>query len=166
MSNVKYEVELYQPMCVWLQQKLTDMYRGQKCQIIVEDSHAITLDKVLTQHNLIDQYPQAVGLDIQIDVTGIVIFPHKSELFFIEAKKNALTLHDLGQLWAYCKLIDPLGAYLLSSHSLGCLDKILKNLGREDMLDFGKQKIIKKMCVGKWDVIRKTIDSNSVVPKI
>lgn len=66
----------------------------------------------------------------------------------------------------YCKLIDPQGAYLLSPHSLGCLDKILKNLNREDMLDFGKQKTIKKMCVGKWDVLRKTIDNNSIVPKI
>lgn len=77
-----------------------------------------------------------------------------------------LNLHDLGQLWAYCKLINPSSAFLLSSQGLGCLDKILKNLKREDMLDFGNGKILKKMYVGKWDVQRNTVDNNSIVPKI
>ncbi len=166
MSNVKYEYELYAPMCQWLEQRLQDKYKGEKCKIIVEDTHSVTLDSVLIRNNLIAQYPQAVGLDIQIDVLGMVVFEKKSELFFIEAKKTMLNLHDLGQLWAYCKLINPSSAFLLSSQGLGCLDKILKNLKREDMLDFGNGKILKKMYVGKWDVQRNTVDNNSIVPKI
>lgn len=166
MNNVRYEIELYEPMCRWLEQKLKDTYKGKKCEIIVKDSHSVTLDKILEEYGLIDNYPQAVGVDIQIDVIGMVIFDKKSELIFIEAKKNALNLHDLGQLWAYCKLIDPAQAYLLSSANLGSLNKILKNLNREDLLDFGNNKIIKKMYVGKWDVMRNTIDNNSLIPKI
>ena len=166
MSNVRYELELYPPMCNWLKQQLRDKYKRQECDIIVEDSHAVTLDSVLQKYDILSDYPQAVGLDIQIDVVGIVKWKNKSELIFIEAKKTALNLHDLGQLWAYCRLIDPIDAYLLSSKGIGSLDKILRNLRREDMLDFGSGKTIKKMKVAKWDVTRNTVDNNSLVPKL
>jgi len=49
----------------------------------------------------------ANGVDIQIDVLAIVKKDKDIKLFFIEAKKTKLTLRDLGQLWAYCKLVDP-----------------------------------------------------------
>lgn len=166
MNNVKYETELYKPMCEWLEQQLKDKYKSKSCDIIVEDAHAVTLDTVLEKNGLILDYPQAVGLGIQVDVVGMVKLNGKSELVFIEAKKTALNLHDLGQLWAYCKLINPSYAYLLSSKGTGSLEKVLRNLNREDMLDFGDGKTIKKMKVGKWDILRNTIDNNSVVPKI
>ena len=88
------------------------------------------------------------------------------KLFFIEAKKTRLTLRDLGQLWAYCKLVDPDEAFLLSSTGLGSLNKLLNAFRREDLLDFGDGKKIKKMRVGKWDVIKSIVDYNSLVPKI
>lgn len=166
MSNVRYEYELYEPMSAWLEQRLKDKYKRQQCEIIIEDSHAVNLDRLLIKHNVIDYYPQAVGLDIQIDVLGIVKLKSRVDLVFIEAKKTALNLHDLGQLWAYCRLINPLDAYLLSSKSIGSLEKVIKNLGREDMLDFGSGKTIKKMKVAKWDITRNTIDNNSMMPKI
>ena len=75
-------------------------------------------------------------------------------------------MHDLGQLWAYCKLCDPSEAFLLSSAGLGSLDKVFNVLGREDLLSFGDGKIIKKMQIAKWDVSRNTIDNNSIVPKM
>ena len=76
----------------------------------------------------------------------------------IESKKTALNLHDLGRLWAYCKLCDPLEAFLLSSKDLGSLNKIFNNLNRTDLLEFGDGKTIKKMQVGKWDVTKNSID--------
>ena len=164
--NVRRELELYEPMCKWLKQLLEYKFRKQKCEIIVEDTHAISLDVVLENHGIISDYPQAVGLDIQIDVIGIVKLSSESKLTFIEAKKTPLSLHDLGQLWAYCKLINPDSAYLLSSSGLGSLDKILKNLKREDMLDFGDGRTIKKMKVATWDIKRGSIDNNSIVPRI
>lgn len=166
MSNVRYEYELYPPMCTWLKQKLEDKYKRQNCEIIVVDSHSVNLDSVLETYGVISDYPQAVGLKIEIDVLGIVKWENKSEIIFIEAKKTALNLHDLGQLWAYCKLCDPADAYLLSSAGLGSLDKVLKNLKREDMLDFGDGKRIKKMKVAKWDIMRGEIDNHTIVPKI
>ncbi len=163
-NNVKKEFELYEPMRIWLQQYLEDKYKGS--QVITIDSHARTLDVFLEEHGVIDQYPQTVGLDIQIDVLGIVIARNKAKIVFIEAKKTQLNLHDLGQLWAYCKLCDPVEAFLLSSSGTGSLNKILNNLSREDLLDFGDGKRIKKMVVGKWDISTSGIDFKTVVPKI
>lgn len=164
MNNVRYEQDLYLPMCKWLETYLKDKYRGY--DVLVIDSHAITLDKALEQNNVISKFPQVVGLDIQIDVLGIVKNNNEVKIVFIEAKKTALTLHDLGQLWAYSKLCNPAEAFLLSSKGLGSLEKILKNLNREDMLDYGDGKKIKKMNVAKWDILRNTIDNNTIIPKI
>ena len=163
-TNVKKEFELYEPMRAWLQQYLEDKYP--KANIITVDSHARTLDIFLEEYGVIDSYPQTIGLDIQIDVLGIVIQRGRPEIYFIEAKKTQLNLHDLGQLWAYCKLCDPKEAFLLSSYGLGSLNKILNNLLRTDLLDFGDGKRIKKMQVGKWEISRNSIDYSTLVPKM
>lgn len=99
-------------------------------------------------------------------VLSIVKKRGKVNIAFIEAKKTQLNLHDLGQLWAYCKLCDPAEAFLLSSVGLGSLNKILVNFAREDLLDFGEGKQIKKMQVGKWDLRTNSIDYKTLVPKI
>lgn len=163
VNNVKKEFELYEPMRVWLQKYLEEKYKGWKITTI--DSHARTLDSFLEEKNVISYYPQSVGLDIQIDVLGILEKRLKTNIVFIEAKKTALNLHDLGQLWAYCKLCDPLEAFLLSSKDLGSLNKIFNNLNRTDLLEFGDGKIIKKMQVGKWDITKNSIDYQTLVPK-
>ena len=163
-NNVTKEFELYEPMRAWLQQYLEDKYKGAK--VITIDSHARTLDTYLEQYGIVDHYPQSVGLDIQIDVLGIIIRRGKPNIVFIEAKKTQLNLHDLGQLWAYCKLCEPIEAFLLSSAGLGSLNKVLNNLNRQDLLDFGSGKIIKKMQVGKWSVDARSIDYKTLVPKI
>ena len=142
-------------------------YKFKSSEIITIDSHAQTLDVFLEREEVAQFYPQVIGLDIQIDVLGIVKKGNREpKIFFIEAKKTQLNLHDLGQLWAYCKLCDPTEAFLLSSAGLGSLNKILNNLQRTDLLDFGDGRRIKKMQVGKWDVPRGAIEPNSLVPKL
>ena len=166
MNNVRYEHELYPPMCEWLKVYLSDKYKRQNCEIIVVDCHSVNLDSVLESYGVIEEFPQVVGLQIEIDVLGIVKKRNNTDIVFIEAKKTKLNLHDLGQLWAYCKLCDPTEAFLLSSSGLGSLETVLKNLRREDMLDYGNGKTIKKMKVAKWDISRSCLDSNSIIPKI
>jgi hypothetical protein len=162
VRNVKYEFELYEPMRLWLQKYLEDNNRGAIVTTI--DSHARTLDLFLEEEGIIDQYPQTVGLDIQIDVLGIIKKKNKSEIAFIEAKKTQLNLHDLGQLWAYCRLCDPSEAFLLSSAGMGSLDKILKNLNRIDLLNFGDGKKIKNMKVAKWSLTQNSVDYTTMIP--
>ena len=151
-------------MRIWLQRYLEDKYKP--AEIITIDAHARALDTYLSEEGVINEYPQTVGLDIQIDVLGIVKQKRRTELVFIEAKKTQLNLHDLGQLWAYCRLCDPMEAFLLSSAGTGSLNKILNNLGRVDLLNFGNRKAIKCMQVGKWDVTSNSIDHKTLIPKI
>ena len=75
-------------------------------------------------------------------------------------------MRDLGQLWAYCKLIDPEEAFLMTSADLGSLNKILNVYKREDLLDFGDGKRIKKMRVAVWNIIKNAPDSSTMIPKL
>lgn len=156
------ENELYEPMRVWLEQYLKDKYKGY--EIITLDTSQERLDRALKRYDIIND--MATGVDIQIDVLGIVRKKNNVKLFFIEAKKTKLTLRDLGQLWAYCKLIDPEEAFLFSSAGLGSLNKLVQSFRREDLLDFGDGKKIKKMKIAKWDVAKDTVDLHSLIPKI
>jgi hypothetical protein len=160
--NVESEFELYEPMRLWLQGYLESKYKN--AEIITVDSHNERLDKVLNKLGIVNDI--AVGFDIQIDVLGIVKNRSTIDLFFIEAKKTSLTLKDLGQLWAYCKLIDPKEAFLITSADLGSLDKIFNILKREDLLDFGDNKHIKKMRIAKWNLSSGSPDMNSIIPKL
>ena len=140
-NNIKSEFELYEPMRAWLQSYLEDRYK--KCEVITLDAHSKRLDRVLRKYDI--DCDVAVGVDIQIDILGIVKDEKSFRLFFIEAKKTNLTLRDLGQLWAYCRLVEPEEAFLLTSSNLGSLNKLINVFKREDLLDFGDGKKIKKM---------------------
>lgn len=156
------EEELYEPMRTWLEQYLTDKYKGH--EIIVVDTHSERLDRALAKYDIINE--MANGVDIQIDVLGIAKRQGKAKLFFIEAKKTKLALRDLGQLWAYCKLVNPEEAFLLTSADLGSLRKLLVSFKREDLLDFGDGKKIKKMRVGCWDMTKNAPEWSSLIPKM
>ena len=147
---------------MWLEQYMIDNYKGY--EIITTDCHSERLDRVLAKYDIVKE--QTNGVDIQIDVLGIARKQGKVKLVFIEAKKTKLTLRDLGQLWAYCKLVDPEEAFLLTSADLGSLRKLIAGFKREDLLDFGNGKIIKKMKIGRWEVSKDRPDLSSFLPKI
>ena len=161
-KNVKSEFELYPPMQQWLQQYLIDKYKGY--DIITVDAHAERLDRVLVKYGITNEI--ATGVDIQIDILGIARKNEIVKLFFIEAKKTNLNLRDLGQLWSYCKLIDPEEAFLMTSAELGGLNKILKTFKREDLLDFGDGKKMKTMKVAVWNLSSNSPDLSNMIPKL
>lgn len=162
MKTVSSESELYEPMRVWLESYIKDKYKGY--EVIAKDTHSERLDRALAKLGIIVEV--AVGIDIQIDVLGIARKKENTKLFFIEAKKTELTLRDLGQLWAYCKLINPEEAFLITSATIGSLNKILNTFKREDLLDFGDGKIIRKMKIAKWDLSSNMPDVLNMIPKI
>lgn len=162
MNNVKLEKELYEPMRLWLEQYVRDKYK--KYDVIAIDAHTERLDRVLAKYNIVNE--MANGVDIQIDVLAIAKKNTDVKMFFIEAKKTQLTLRDLGQLWAYCKLVSPDEAYLFSSAGLGSLNKLLNVFRRDDLLDFGDGKKIQKMKVAKWNIGTNAPDMMSMIPKI
>lgn len=161
-KNVKSEFDLYEPMRLWLHKYLEDKYKG--FEIITLDAHAERLDRVLVRLGIISDL--AIGVDIQIDILGVAQKKDIIKLFFIEAKKTNLTLRDLGQLWSYCKLIDPEEAFLMTSAELGSLNKLLNTFKREDLLDFGDGKRIKKMKIAVWSLSSNSPDLTSMIPKL
>ena len=126
------EEDLYEPMRVWLEQYVKDKYK--KYEVVSVDAHAERLDRVLAKYDVVRD--MANGVDIQIDVLAIAKKGKDIKLFFIEAKKTKLTLRDLGQLWAYCKLVDPDEAFLLSSADLGSLKwpAAIRRLRQQNMM--------------------------------
>ena len=83
-KNVHYEIELYEPMRNWLHYYLQNKYK--EYSVITLDSHAERLDRVLAKYGICIDL--AVGVDIQIDVLGIVQKQNEIKIFFIEAKKT------------------------------------------------------------------------------
>ena len=163
-NNVKLEKDLYPAMCEWLSNHLHDTYRNS--EIYVEDTSQVYLDTVLERYGVIDQYPQTVGIGIQIDVLGIVKRNGKANLFFIEAKKTALNTHNLGQILVYCKICNPEKAFLFSSGGMGSLSKLLNM--REDLLDYSRknENKLKIIQVAKWDVVKKSPDMTTMIPRL
>jgi hypothetical protein len=161
-QNVNSEFELYEPMKIWLQKYLE--YKYKNSEIITLDTHNERLDRVLNKLDIRNDL--AVGVDIQIDVLGVVRSKMDIRLFFIEAKKTSLSLRDLGQLLAYCKLINPDEAFLMTSKDLGSLNKLLNVFKREDLLDFGDGRLIKKVNVAVWNLTTNSPEMSTIVPKI
>lgn len=158
---IRHEFELYEPMRDWLDQYLRDKYK--QYEVITYDSHADKLDKALSKFNI--RMDIAVGLDIQIDVLGILRKGNEIKLVFIEAKKNNLTLKDLGQLWSYCMLVNPIEAFLFSSSGLGSLGKIVNIFLRDDLLNYGDKKNSKQIVISPWNAKINRPDFIQMIPK-
>lgn len=54
----------------------------------------------------------------------------------------------------------------MTSAGLGTLNKILNILKREDLLDYGSGKFIKKMKISTWNLTSETPDLSTMIPKI
>ncbi len=157
----KEEEKLYPEIKEWLQNYLTDKYKSYTIETTYETSRR-NLDVVLKSKGI--QSKEAIGLQIKIDVVGILKRGNDFRLVFVEVKDTELTLKDLGQLWGYTQLIDPVESFLISSKGLGRLSHLFNVLKREDLLKFGT-KINKFMQLAKWDKGRKCIDYSSLTPK-
>jgi len=158
----KEEEKLYPEIKEWLQSYLEDKYKGYTVQTIYETSRR-NLDVVLKSKGI--QCKEAIGLQIKVDVVGILKRGNEFKFVFVEVKDTDLTLKDLGQLWGYTQLIDPEETFLISSKGLGRLSHLFNVLRREDLLRFGT-KTSKFMRIAKWDKQRKSIDYTSLIPKI
>ena len=104
-KNVTLERELYPDMEQWLRDYLKDNYKGY--EIFVRTTSEQNLDVVLDEIGVLKEFPNVIGIGIQIDVLGVARRKDKTLLFFIEAKKTALNTHDLGQILIYSLICKP-----------------------------------------------------------
>lgn len=158
----KEEEKLYPEIKEWLQQYLTDRYKGYTIETTFETSRR-NLDAVLKSKGI--DCKEAIGLNIKVDVVGILKRGTEYKLVFVEVKDVELTLKDLGQLWGYTQLINPVESFLVSPKGLGALSHLFNVLKREDLLRYGLREN-KFMRVAKWDKTRKSVDYASLIPKI
>lgn len=156
------EEKLYPEIEEWLKKYLEDRY----CKYQVTTTHntsRIFLDSYLRGIGL--EINEAIGLAIKVDIVGVLKKSKEIKLVFVEVKDQALNLKDLGQLWGYTQLINPIESFLISSKGLGTLEKVFKILKREDLLRYGPKKE-KMMRVCRWDYRKKAIDYASLLPKL
>ena len=69
--------------------------------------------------------PEINNLLIKVDILGIIQQKTDFQLGFVEVKTNSLNLMDIGQLWGYTKLVNPVESYLVSLEGLGTLQMVL-----------------------------------------
>lgn len=158
----KKEEQLYPEIETWCKKYLEDKYKGYEI-ITTHKTSRIALDSYFKSIGI--EIKEAVGLSIKVDIVGVLKKGHEIKLVFIEVKDQPLTLGDLGQLWGYTQLINPVESFLISSEGLGSLDYLLKVLKREDLLVYGvKKERMMRAC--KWDIQKKTIDYATLIPKL
>lgn len=162
MAKKKGEELLYPEIENWCKNYLENRYKGYRI-ITTHRTSRISLDSYLKNLNI--EIKEAIGLGIRVDIVGILKRAAETKLVFIEVKDQPLTLADLGQLWGYTQLLNPVESFLISSAGLGTLEYILKVLKREDLLIYGTKKE-RMMSVVKWDIIRKVIDYSTLIPKL
>lgn len=158
----KKEEQLYPDIENWCKDYLGHRYKGYSIKTTFKTSK-ITLDSYLKSQN--SEIREAIGLSIKIDIVGILQKGNETKLVFVEVKDNPLTLSDLGQLWGYTQLLNPVESFLVSSEGLGSLEYLFKILKREDLLAYGIKKE-RYMHICKWDINRKAIDYSSIIPKL
>ena len=159
---VSEEEKLYPEIKEWLEQYLLDKYKGYDIEVTSQTSRQY-LDIVLKQKGI--QINESVGLNIKVDIVGIMRKGDDVKLIFVEVKDVPLTLKDLGQLWGYTQLLDPEESFLISPKGFGRLSHLFKILKREDLLKYGIKRN-KFMRVAQWDKSRKSIDWGTIIPKI
>lgn len=157
----KKEELLYPEIEAWCKKYLEEKYKGYTIRTTHKTSK-ITLDAYLKQIGI--EIKEAIGLLIKVDIVGVLQRGKEIKLVFIEVKDKQLTLGDLGQLWGYTQLINPVESFLMSSKGLGSLNKLFKILKREDVLIYGPKRE-KRMKVCIWNERSKTIDTLSLIPK-
>lgn len=158
----RQEKDLYPEIKDWFHQYLIEKFPGFRVTTTYQTSK-ISLDTYLKKINV--EVKEAIGLGIKVDIVGVLQRGKTFRLAFVEVKDMPLTLTDLGQLWGYTELINPVESFLVSSKGLGSLNYILNILKREDLLIYG-EKHEKMMRVCKWDIASKSLDYFSMVPKM
>ena len=158
----KKEEKLYPEIEMWCKKYLEEKYKRYSIITTYRTSRQ-SLDSYLKSLGI--EIKEAVGLAIRVDIVGVLRKSDKIQLVFVEVKDKPLTLADLGQLWGYTQLINPIESFLISSVGLGNLEYLFKVLKREDLLIYGqKQERTMKIC--KWDHKRKSIDYSTLIPKL
>ena len=154
------EIELYPQVVIWAQQYLQG--RHPRHHVEVYDTHAANLSRFIVEKGLQKFFPHANVYDIKVDISAFLKRSNQIQLAFIECKVKPITLRDLGQILAYARVANPAYAFILSPRYLSpALHELLVVYRKYDLLEYAPGK---KIRIGKWNLKRKELDTDSLLP--
>ena len=156
------EEQLYPEIREWLSKYLVEKYGRRKWSILVsEDSHKHFIEDALKRMGVSNGL--FLRLKIKVDIVALLRRESREELVLMEVKLPSTSLKDLGQLWGYTQLLNPIESFLVSPNGTGTLKELYHVMNRDDLFTYGL-KGEKKMVVGRWDTVRKTLDESTIIP--
>jgi hypothetical protein len=130
------EIELYEPLTVWLRQYLNKQYK-ESTEVL--DVSATNLNNLVRQSEAsLSAFEYCHEYHISPDIVGFMI--ESKSLAFIEAKITALNMANVGQLLGYCLVAQPREAILIST--LQPAASLMRSLqSNPSILDYGTNRI-------------------------
>lgn len=154
------EESLYPEIKLWLETRLRILFP--KWNVKTFDTSRFRLSAFLDRTGLSDSFPGSDGFEIYVDITGVLQRGENKQLAFVECKCTPITLKDVGQILGYSRVARPVLALITSPAGIsGQLNLLLTTYNRVDLLDYAPAKRLK---VATWDMARKQIQPDSVIP--
>jgi len=164
----KSEKEMYPHVCKWLKIFLKEHHK--KHEIHVFDSSRKKLNKLIEEHDLIDNLPSEwTSWDIQIDIVGFATNENENILAFVECKNSAISLSYLSQLLGYSKVSRPTYSFIISPQGPSdSLKSLLLSYNRIDILEYHSEPGILpySIIVAKWNERKNSIVTSSIITGI
>jgi len=154
------EAKLYPDVVRWLERYLKGRHSHSEVQAF--DTHKTRLSKLIFGQNIQDYFPEYNAFDIKVDVIAIIKTRGKIKLAFVECKVKPITLKDVGQIWGYSRVAKPEFSFIISPEGISSpLNALISTYGREDVLEYFEGRKIK---IAKWNLARREVDSDSILP--
>jgi hypothetical protein len=161
MTNTpETESDMYKSVCEWLISLLQPRYKSFK--VNAYDTSSVALYRWLERMNLQDYFPEYLGFDIRVDITGVIHNDSIAHLAFVECKLQTISLRDISQLLGYCRVAQPKCAFIISPEGISDhVAYLLKTYQRYDVLDYNEAA---RIHVATWNHDRKEIDMSNILP--
>lgn len=151
---------MYPAVISWLRAALRDAHRGYRQGVF--NTSRTKLQALIEQEGLQNFFPLFPTYEIMVDVTAILQRGQQAHLGFVECKLKPISLKDIGQLWGYAKVAQPLFALIVSPNGVSeGVRQLLLVHQRYDILDYAPTKAIR---VAIWDPKRGEVVPKSVIP--
>lgn len=156
----KQERQMYRPVINWLRATLKDAHPGYSQKVF--NTSRTKLQALIEREGLHHLFPLFPTYEIMVDVTAILKRGRLAYLGFVECKLNPISLKDIGQLWGYAKVAQPIFALIVSPSGVSeAVRQLLQVHQRYEILDYAPAR---KIRVAIWDSRRGEVLSKSVIP--
>lgn len=157
------EEQFYPEIREWLRRYLLEKYERNRWSVMISEvSHRHFIEDTLREMGV--NQGLFFRMKVKVDIVAMLKKGDREELVLVEVKLPPTSLKDLGQLWGYTQLLDPLESFLISPNGTGTLDELYHIMHRDDLFAYGSKRE-KRMVVGRWDTTRKTLDEASLIPE-